>query len=215
MPDPNCPYCHGYGWVKRTVPVSDPSFGKAFPCRCTVKERAARRSKRLQALSGTEQTGYMTFDSFRADKCVGDQKRMASLKTMLQGWAVSPKGWVVLEGPYGTGKTHLAYAVANRMLELGKAVHIASMPELLKTLREGIGDKKVDANKRLTLMEECDTLIVDDLGTENQTGWAIEQIFLIFNHRYTNRMPMLITTNESLTAKDCKIDPRIKSRLSE
>lgn len=36
-PDPNCPICEGFGWVRRDVDdIHDPDFGKAFPCQCNV-----------------------------------------------------------------------------------------------------------------------------------------------------------------------------------
>jgi DNA replication protein DnaC len=140
---------------------------------------------------------------------------MAALKIALERWSERPKGWIILEGPYGCGKTHLAYACANKMLDLKMGVHIASMPDLLKTLKDGIGDDKNDLSSRLDLMAQCSVLIIDDLGVEKATEWSRESIFLIFNTRYHNRLPMLITTNEPLDSPNSNIDPRIRSRLSE
>jgi len=210
---PDCPICGGTGWVLGK-PSGKYICGTPVPCKCTEGERESRKATRLRELSGIEDNG-LTFDTFFAEKCVGDRKRMSALVSFLEGWSENPKGWIVLEGPYGCGKTHLAYACANKMLERGIGAHIASMPDLLKTLKDGIGDEKNDLNSRLDLMSQCSVLVIDDLGTENPTAWARESVFLIFNTRYRNRLPMLITTNEPIEDKQSKIDPRIKSRMSE
>ena len=54
-------------------------------------------------------------------------------------------------------------------------------------------------------------MILDDFGTHNTTNWAQEKFFQILNHRYINKLPLVLTTNLALD----EIDARIRSRLQD
>ena len=58
---------------------------------------------------------------------------------------------------------------------------------------------------------ECPLLILDDLGAEKDTEWVREQLYRVVNHRYFEKLPMVITTNEGVTG----LDPRIASRIRD
>ena len=53
--------------------------------------------------------------------------------------------------------------------------------------------------------------MIDDLGTQNATPWAQEKLYQIFNYRYVNRLPTVVTTNQPLE----EIEGRIHSRLRD
>ncbi len=52
-----------------------------------------------------------------------------------QQFASKLNGWLVLQGPYGCGKTHLAAAVANFVVEIGIPTLFLTVPDLLDSLR--------------------------------------------------------------------------------
>ena len=52
-------------------------------------------------------------------------------------------------------------------------------------------------------------IVLDDFGTQNATEWAREKLFQILNHRYTNRLSVVITTNLALE----EIEARLRSRI--
>lgn len=60
-------------------------------------------------------------------------------------------------------------------------------------------------------VRDAGLLILDDLGVENPSEWAKEKMFQLLNHRYSHRMPTIITTNRDLDT----LDPRIRSRLMD
>ena len=73
-------------------------------------------------------------------------------------------------GPSGTGKTHLACAIANELK--GKyAVSFANVPMLLEKMRTG--------NVSVEEMLSADLLVLDDLGSERETAWTVERFLLI------------------------------------
>ena len=216
-----CAVCHDLRYVRLDVPASDPRWGKALPCPLCEEPRLRRlRAERLRSLAGVpgDLSAY-TFANYRPDAAVGDARARAGLARSLQvceGYADSPAGWLVLCGPPGIGKTHLAYAIVGRRLELGGAVYYGSWPEMLDTLRGGYQDgAAMDYDTRMQTLLGVDLLVLDDLGSENVTAWSNEKLFELVNHRYTRRLPLVVTSNLRVTDPTCAIEPRVRSRLND
>ena len=139
--DEVCPMCGGLGFVREDVPFGHPHFGQLFPCRCKEAEFERLRLERLRALSNLDchaRLAGMTFDSFVPEGYGLPPDRAANLRLAFdtaRQFAESPGGWLILLGGYGCGKTHLAAAVANRVIERGQAVLFVVVPDLLDHLR--------------------------------------------------------------------------------
>jgi DNA replication protein DnaC len=202
-----CLHCGGVGYYKRAVPVGHPDFGRLFPCSCKIAELEKRRSERLQAISNIGPFIEKTFASFSQEV----PGVFRAYKRALE-FAENPRGWLVLLGNYGCGKTHLAAAVANRLLQNDYQVLFTVVPDLLDHLRSTFGpSSEVEYDKRFEDIRDAHVLILDDLGTENTSGWAREKLFQIVNHRYNYAMPTVITSNR----EPKEIDQRIFSRISD
>ena len=212
-PDPNCPICGGLGYLRRDVPVGDPDFGKMVPCECRKDAIARGNLDRLYRVSNLDSFTQMTFERFNPSGRRGtNEDQQASLKAALesaQAYAANPGGWLVLQGTYGCGKTHLAAAVANQVILRGVATLFLTVPDLLDWLRYAYGDNATSFEDRFEEIRNIDFLVLDDLGTQNTTPWAQEKLFQIVDYRYLRRLPTVITTNLDLD----QIDPRIRSRL--
>ena len=202
-----CPECSGAGWYKKLVPFGHPEFGKLFPCVCKRAELAERRSEHIRKLSNIGPFGDKTFDTFKST-VPGVQSAYLRAKEFV----ATQHGWLVLFGNCGCGKTHLAAAIANALLRNDCQVLFAVVPDLLDHLRSTFGpSSEVEYDQRFEDIRDAQVLILDDLGTENASGWAREKLFQIINHRYNYAMPTVITSNRA--PKD--IDPRIFSRISD
>jgi DNA replication protein DnaC len=121
------------------------------------------------------------------------------------------EGWLFLQGPYGCGKTHLAAAISNFVVDLGVPTLFLTVPDLLDTLRFAYSDPTSTFEDRFDEIRRSSLLVMDDFGTQNATAWAQEKLFQIVNYRYTNRLPLVVTTNNSLP----EIEERIRSRLRD
>ena len=121
------------------------------------------------------------------------------------------QGWLLLEGTYGCGKTHLAAAIANSAVQRGISTLFITAPALLDSLRFAYGSKETTFEARFEEIKNVGLLLIDDFGTQHATGWAQEKLFLIINHRYVNKLPTVITTNLILD----EIESRIRSRLQD
>lgn len=125
-------------------------------------------------------------------------------------FAEKPRGWLIFMGGYGSGKTHLAAAIANHRAGLGDPPLFVQMSDLLDHLRATFGDNsKTSFDRRFHEVRTAPLLVLDDLGTQSMTPWVREKIYQLFNYRYNAQLPTVITTSDSLE----EMDPRIRSRL--
>ncbi|MFA5053671.1 MAG: ATP-binding protein [Parcubacteria group bacterium] len=213
--------CGGYGYVRVDFPVSHKLFGAAIPCICRRDAIAKANAERLRAASGlgAVELDRWTFQSFdpMASRTNGASKTdtykaMRSIFDECQAYADDPRGWLILQGGVGTGKTHLAFAIAGAVLAQGHSVYAHTTPDLLDELRKGYNDDSYDA--RMDDLCNVGLLVLDDLGTERSTEWAAQALFQVINHRYSKRLPLVVTTN--LKLEDARqMDARMASRLLE
>ena len=116
-------------------------------------------------------------------------------------------------GNPGTGKTFSAACIANHLLEMRRPVIMTSFVKLIAELRN-----EADEEGIIHRMNKADLLIIDDLGAERSTDYALERVYNIVDSRYRARKPMLLTTNLSLremqTTQDIRY-ARIYDRIFE
>lgn len=92
-------------------------------------------------------------------------------------------------GDVGTGKTHLACAIANDLLNKGYPVKVINITRMIAAIKE-------DFNVKPYI--DVPILLIDDLGKENGTSWVAETLYAIFNERYEAMKPTIITTENGL-----------------
>ena len=213
--DPNCPHCHGIGYLRKDVPVGHPDFGEVFVCVCRRRQVASVARDRLFALSHLDELRSLTFEAFKPRGRPGIGERQAnSLQVaynQARHHAENLKGWLFLQGAAGCGKTHLAAAAANYAVDLGVPTLFLTVPDLLDTLRASYGSEDTTFEQRFEEIRGAQLLVLDDFGTQNASPWAREKLFQIMNHRYINKLPTIVTTNLLLG----EIDERIRSRLAD
>lgn len=189
------------------APVNSPNFSRLMPCVCSVNSRRDRQAAHAQQFNDLSSFRDLTFDTFN-DTVSGTRDAFQAALD----YAENPDGWLVLVGEYGCGKTHLAAAIANHTKqEMGMSPIFAVVPDLLDYLRTTFGPNSESTyDERFNAFRGADLLILDDLGTESATPWAREKLFQIINHRYIERAPLVVTTNDL-----DRIEPRVRSRLSD
>jgi DNA replication protein DnaC len=208
-PEPTCPICKDHGFVRREVELGDADFGRAIPCTCRVGEMRDRLRKRSHLVG---HLATRTFDTFDPEGRDGPLMGLEWALGTCREYAIAPVGWLVLSGPSGTGKTHLAAAIANRQIELGNEVFFTVVPDLLDHLRATFAPgSDVSYDELFEAVRNAPLLVLDDLGTQTETSWAREKMFQVLNHRYNAELPTVITTNHTLS----DMDERLRTRLSD
>ena len=106
---------------------------------------------------------------------------------------VQTKG-LIITGESGIGKTHLAASIANKLIENDKIVLMGRLTTLLDMIKETFRDNTKSENELIELYSNVDMIIIDDLGTEKISQWALEKLYTIIQNRNENRLPIIITT---------------------
>jgi DNA replication protein DnaC len=190
------------------VSVGDPRFGKLYPCVCRTTATEERNLEDLYRLSNLDAFQHKVFANFDPEVDGASEAYAAAIE-----FATYPEGWLLLLGGFGCGKTHLAASIANHVVQDHRMqVYFAIAPDLLHQLRAAYAPtSNITYDERFEQIRSAYLLVIDDLGAEQSTPWAVEKLYQIFNYRYNNRLPTVVTTNSDLDS----LDPRVRSRLCD
>lgn len=119
---------------------------------------------------------------------------------------VAKKQSLLFWGNVGTGKSFAAACIANYLLDRGVPVMMTSFVKLLSLIQNG-DEKDADIISRLN---SAKLVIFDDLGAERNTDYALEKIYNIIDSRYQRELPIIFTTNLTITEMKNETDNRYK-----
>lgn len=104
------------------------------------------------------------------------------------------KNGLIITGKSGVGKTHLATAILNKLTEKDMLVLIGRLILLLDVIKDTFKDFSSKEKDIIELYSKVDMLIIDDLGTERISSWALEKLYTIIENRNENKLPIIVTT---------------------
>ena len=210
---PLCPICGGAGFVRRPYPVDHPRFGKAEPCECILSEDEGVRRDRLQRISNIGALRRFTFETLIPTGRTGESDWFERACAVARDYAADPAGWLVLTGASGSGKTHLAAALANERIAHGHPALFMVVPDLLDHLRASFdpGEDDLGFDQLFEQVRNAPLLILDDVDTGAGKAWAREKLLQIVNHRFNVGLPTVFTT----TARPKELDERLATRLCD
>lgn len=127
------------------------------------------------------------------------------------------KGSILFQGSTGVGKTFLSNCVAKELLDKGYAVLYVSAGTLFEKISDVIMNKNqiADSQSFYQAVNECDILIIDDLGTEYINNFTASYLYTLLNDRLLRRKATIISTNLSLTDLRQHYSERIFSRICD
>lgn len=116
--------------------------------------------------------------------------------------ALRDSGWAYIHGPVGSGKTWGACRMLRRFIEQTSHevapgiftrpnAHFATAQEYLEVFKSGYDGSSMD---RALTLRNCEYLVVDDLGQEVPTQWAVSKLFDLVNHRWSEGKPTVFTS---------------------
>ena len=175
-------------------------------CQCEVdleeeikKQEEAKakldRINRILAMSNLgERFRDASFDSFQPT--TGTEACWAYTKEYAENFEKQTESGICIYGRAGNGKSHLAAAMVNRVIQRGFTAVFIEVPALFSRIKATYGaEGEGSEDKIMAALSKCDLLVLDDAGAEKPTDWVQEKFYQIINARYKNRLPVVITTN--------------------
>lgn len=167
-------------------------------------EKMRTRVKRVIGDSGMgERFLRRTFETFTTNTTEQERAKRAAMQYAgdfdkhlpKRGQPLPERNGFFISGTKGTGKTHLAAAIANYLLNRGTAAICMTERELFGRIRRTYSQRGGDEGEVLETYKHVPLLIIDDLGKERATDWTISTLYAIIDGRYDRAMPLIITTN--------------------
>jgi DNA replication protein DnaC len=232
----DCPTCHGSGWkvVERNTQgaqalstdkpgassTGEPKLVWAVPCDCTSGDKSER------ALAKARVPGryrHCDFENFETDNEIENESRerlaawnrsLSQAKVTVRGFAaefpVGNEHGLLLMGPCGVGKTHLAVAALKEIVLRGHNGLYYDYRELLKQIQDSYNAESQSTEMGvLEPVLKAEILVLDDLGSSKPSLWALETVGHILNTRYNEKRVTVLTTNFLDTDTSATPTPRI------
>lgn len=193
-PEP-CALCGGTGWKMTAANGTAPA--RAVRCQCHFAQRAAEL---LAAARIPPRYQHCTLENFDipegARELLLAHRQAAAYSQDYPGLVDRDRSGLLFYGGVGSGKTHLAVAIARRLLERGIACRFVDHRALLKQIQATFDptNPATEASVVQPLLD-VEVLILDDLGVGRATEWALETLHYILNHRYSQQRATILTTN--------------------
>ena len=214
-----CPVCKGAGFVHPALDSGKVNFSRVVPCRCSKGELRKKKTEYLEKYSNLGSLSQLTFDNLspkgrptrHSERSEESQEHFAQIYQAAKAFADNPEGWLVFSGSSGSGKTHLACAIANHRISLGEPVFYIGTADLLDHLRSAFSPTSDTTYDELfEQVKNVPLLVLDDLTPGSATAWAKEKLEQLLQHRFNTRLATVITTDLPLE----KMDERLRGHLA-
>ncbi len=194
MAKADCKLCGGTGWIV----AEREGISSADRCQCVAEARVDEIEEQAQIPPNYRRASFETFhlpqDNPTAQRSLADV--MLTVNSYTRNFPNNPKPGLLLLGPPGTGKTHLAVAALKLLISRGHEGIFFDYQNLLERIRAGYSEALGTSNReayRAAL--ETEVLLLDDLGAHRVTDWVEDTVTSIVTYRCNHRLPLIATTN--------------------
>jgi DNA replication protein DnaC len=170
-------------------------------CKCEIEHDAFEYDRYIQQI--TEQTmkarsglvgklAEYTLSNFTERP--GTEKGLRIAREYIKRFPAVPRT-IVYHGSNGVGKTHLACAIGNRLLDLHVQVRYVNVPEMIDCIQKSFNSEYVC--DPIPSLLDCKVLIIDELGKDaTSSDWYVQQVYRLINSLYVRNINMIVTTKQ-------------------
>jgi DNA replication protein DnaC len=212
-----CPRCNDSGWIP--VP-GDALRVEACGCQGDLKRR-----QRLASAEIPKRYAHCNLETFKEETLVLKNAR-ARVQEFVDLWPGTDGGrGLLMIGPCGSGKTHLAVAALVEIINSGKPGRLlfSNFQDLIHEIQASFDSDEVPSKSEiLRPLLEADLLVLDELGSQKPTTFVQDILYYVINTRYNSELTTIFTTNFTDTPAEAeketlsqRVGARLRSRLYE
>jgi DNA replication protein DnaC len=182
-----CPICSGSGWKSA-------AGSRVSRCDCVLATRSGRLLTNARIPTRYD---HCDFSEFVALNPTLTAAKLVAEKFVAEYDVTRLNDGLLLVGPIGVGKTHLAVAILKQLIAgKGVAALFYDYRELLKEIQNSWNDSvQTTEMEVLRPVFEAEVLVLDELGAVRPTEWVSDTVHHILNTRYNDKRTTIITTN--------------------
>lgn len=199
-----CKKCH------HPTQIFVPGCPDPMPTICLCKQQEKANAEAAAKKTKNDERRKIAFDSERSMRFeftfANDDKRNTNASELLQKYCdnfdeykKSGVGYIIHSNQNGGGKTYLACAVANELIDKGKKVLVTNFLALRDRLFKPEAYKFVNKDDFVKRLLDYDLVVIDDLGVEQSTEFMLEVEYRVIDALTDARVPLILTTNYTLT----------------
>lgn len=219
----HCGKCHGA--KEKILTFNTKTHKVPVLCACRIAERQKEEAERaareeMARISRIKAASLMdsrlrnaTFNEYEESTDNGKVLRLAQRYAEQFEEMERKNQGLLFYGTVGTGKSFTAACIANSLMDKGISVIMTSFVKVLSDIRS-----TEDEAQYLAGLNRPKLLIIDDLGAERGTEYALEKVYNVVDSRVRANKPMILTTNltldEMMNSRDVRYQ-RIYDRILE
>lgn len=214
-----CEKCNDTGTIENYDEENRVSYGTTY-CECYMDLLKKYSAKKMSEMTPLELSSFDDFDlSYYSKSASGTEfSPYETMKIVYDGCRNyadtfdKDSNSLYFCGRTGLGKTHLSLAIANEAIKKGYNVVYGSTINFINKLeREKFG--RADTFETEDILIGADLLILDDLGAEFSTPFAVSALYNIINSRIARGVPTIISSNLSIKEFENRYPESIASRI--
>ena len=216
-------YC-GRCCTRKQTRIVIPILGigeKILPCICKCqKEEFAEQERRFKNAEDQRKIDELrraslmddrslksTFEIFKNNGYNSELRDIVKIYAEEFDRMVEENQGLLLYGETGTGKTFAAACVVNYLLDRKIPVLMTSF---VKLIDQFMRFNENDSESVIHKMNRAKLLVIDDLGAERGTDYALERVYDVIDSRYRANKPMILTSNLTLGQMQAETNVRLK-----